>query len=161
MSYEDRWINKLELVKQYIDKNNAKPSKYSKDKNTQQLGYWIYYQQPNNKKKYTISKPNIYEKWTEFINHPNYAKYFMSHEDTWINNFELVKQYIDKHNTKPSKYDKDKETQKLGYWIVDQQSNHNNKKYIMANSNIYNKWKNIINDPNYAKHFMSHENRLV
>lgn len=71
------WINYLELVKQYIDKNKARPPKSSKNEEIKKLGRWIDRQQQiYNKKTQIMLKPDIYDKWTEFINDSNYAKYF-------------------------------------------------------------------------------------
>jgi hypothetical protein len=69
---ETEWINKLELVKKYIDENNKKPSKNDENK---ELSYWISHQVANYKKKTQImSNEKIYNKWKEFIN--NYKKIF-------------------------------------------------------------------------------------
>ena len=44
---ETEWINKLELVKKYIDKNNKRPSSTDKDNDIKTLGNWIYNQKEN------------------------------------------------------------------------------------------------------------------
>jgi hypothetical protein len=118
------------------------------------LGSWLLNQQENYKKKLQIMKnEEIYNKWTEFINDSIYKVYFISNKDNWIDILNKVKLYIDTTNKRPSSGDKIKEIKKLGQWICDQKKNYNNKKYIMKNEEIYNKWTEFINDDNYKKYF--------
>ena len=71
------WINKLNEVKKYIDKNNKKPTRTDKNDEIKILGNWISTQIKNYKdKKQIIKNENIYYLWTEFINDSKYKKYF-------------------------------------------------------------------------------------
>jgi hypothetical protein len=71
-SNEESWIKQLDEIKLYIDTNNKRPSQTDK-----QLYSWIYTQQNKYKKKIEIMKnEEIYNLWTEFINNPQYKKYF-------------------------------------------------------------------------------------
>ncbi len=77
LSNEDEWKQNLNNVKQYINKNNKKPSTHDKNKDIKYLGSWIRTQQQNYKTKLQImATPEIYNSWTELINHDTYKKYF-------------------------------------------------------------------------------------
>ena len=77
-SNEEEWLINLDSVKKYIDENNEKPSQNNKSINIRKLGYWISDQIHNHKfKKCIMKNPEIYDKWTEFINCEKYKKYFM------------------------------------------------------------------------------------
>ena len=78
---KELWMNKLEEVNEYIDKNNKRPSQLDKDEDIKQIGQWISKQKTNydidiNKCKYSMKDEDIYNKWTNFINDNKYNKYF-------------------------------------------------------------------------------------
>jgi hypothetical protein len=49
----------------------------------------------------------IRQKWKDFTN--KYKQYFLSNDELWDDNLNLIKNYIIKYNKKPSETDKDKE----------------------------------------------------
>ena len=118
------------------------------------LGSWIVSNQLKYKiKKEIMKNEDIYNKWTEFINSNKYKIYFEDYLITWINNLEKVKTYIDKNNMRPTSCNENIDIKSLGSWILLQISTHKNKKAIMKNEEIYNKWTNFINDDKYKKYF--------
>jgi hypothetical protein len=119
------------------------------------LGKWIIRQKINYKlKKQIMKNPEIYNKWTEIIISEKYKKYFLSYEDEWLNNLDIIKKYIDTNNKRPSLSDKNKEINILSKWIDHQKTNYKSKGKIMKNHlEIYNKWTEFINDPKYKKYF--------
>jgi len=148
------WINKLELVKKYIDENNKKPSTTYKNNEIKILGSWISNQQQNYKsKKNIMENENIYNLWTEFINNDKYKKFFEDNNIIWINKLNEVIKYINENNKRPSKHDKNNEIKILGSWISTQQTNYKDKKDIMKYENIYNLWTEFINNNKYKKIF--------
>jgi hypothetical protein len=150
LSNEESWYNNLNKVKEYIDKNKKKPSKYDKDKEIKQLGSWIGNQQKNYKKKNDIMKEDkIYTEWTNFTN--EYQISLLSNEELWYNNLNKVKEYIDNNKKRPSKHDKDKEIKQLGCWISNQQNNLKKKEHRMKNEEIYTEFTNFMNE--YEKYF--------
>ena len=156
MSNEEEWNNKFNEVKQYIDENNKTPSTHDKNKDTKILGSFISTQQQNYKSKEQIMKnPDVYFKWTEFITSEKYKKYFMSNEEEWQSNLNLVKKYIDENNKRPSEVDKNKDTKKLANWISNQQQKYKLKEQIMKNPDIYSKWIEFINSEKYKNYFVS------
>jgi hypothetical protein len=54
---------------------------------------------------------------------------------------------------RPLKYDDNIKIKFLGLWIYTQENNYKNKKYIMLNQKIYNKWTEFINNPKYKNYF--------
>lgn len=78
MNYEKKWDEALENVKDFIDINNAKPTRTStKPKETIRLGEWIEKQiKKYNNKEYIAKNPEFYNKWTEIITSDKYKKYF-------------------------------------------------------------------------------------
>jgi ubiquinone/menaquinone biosynthesis C-methylase UbiE len=96
-----------------------------------------------------------YDKWTEFLT--EYAQYFVSNEDVWIQNFEPTKEYTTKHNKLPSIRDKDPVIKKLGQWVSTQQNNYKNKQQSMAIKSQYDKWTEFLTE--YAQYFMTDEDK--
>ena len=155
-SNEENWFKNLEQVKQFIDKNNKKPSTVSKNEDEKILRNWVSTQLKNYKKKKEIMKdPEIYDAWTEFINHTTYKEYFISNEEIWLQNLEQVKQFIDKHKKRPNK--RSKAEKKLGCWLSSQLQNYKQKNDIMKEPEIYDAWTAFINNPIYKEYFISNE----
>ena len=100
-----------------------------------------------------MKNEEIYNKWTEFINDKKYKEYLSSSEEIWLINFEEVKKYIDKNDKRPSGRDKNNSIKELSNWIGNQQKNYKTKKNVMKNEEIYNKWKEFINDEKYKVYF--------
>jgi len=154
-SNEDRWNENLQKVVVYINENKKRPSTNDrKNKDIKQLGEWITHQMKNYKnKKEIMSNDEIYNKWTEIINNPQYKKYFQSNEDTWNENLQKVVEYINEHKKKPSSENKNQKIKQFGNWVLNQTQNYKNKNHIMLNEEIYNKWTEFINDQQYEKYF--------
>jgi superfamily II DNA or RNA helicase len=70
LSNEEIWKNNLEKVKEYIDKNNKRPSQSNKDNDIKYLGSWL----SDQKKKNRMKDENIRKLWEEFINDDRYKK---------------------------------------------------------------------------------------
>jgi superfamily II DNA or RNA helicase len=148
------WKEKLIMIKQYIDVNGNRPSYIDKDIGIRQLTHWIDTQKQNYKKKeYNMKYKKIYNEWTQFIN--EYQEYFLSNEEIWYNNFNKVKEYIDKNKKKPYDSDKNKEIKQLGRWIGTQQQKYKNKENIMSNEEIFNEWTQFMNE--YQEYFLSNK----
>ena len=157
-SNEEKWNNIFIEVKEYIEKNNKRPSEEDKNKDINKLGRWIGAQQKNYKNKQFIMKnEEVYKEWTKFTNEDNYKEYFQSNEEIWNETFNMVKLYIDSNNKRPSKDDKNLNIKKIGSWICNQQKNYKKKERIMKNNEIYNKWTDFLNDDKYKQYFQSNE----
>jgi hypothetical protein len=157
---ETVWINKLELVKKYINENNKRPSTKDKYNEYYTLSNWLSIQSNNYKKKNDIMKnENIYNRWTEFINDEKYKIYFEDNDKKWLDTLEQVKQYIDENNKRPSARDKNNEDYTISSWLRTQIANYGNKKQILSNEDIYNKWTQFINNKKYKKYFFDNETK--
>jgi hypothetical protein len=61
-----------------------------------------------------MADETIRKKWEEFINDDKYKEYFLSNEDTWNNNLQQVKEFIDKKKYRPKEKSKNKDEKYLG-----------------------------------------------
>jgi len=104
-----------------------------------------------------MKSPEIYKKWTNFINDTKYKKYFLSNEDIWNANLEKVKRYIDGNKKRPCNRDKNNDTKQLGIWFSHQMTYYEKKEYIIKFQEIRNKWTDFINNTKYKKYFLSNE----
>ena len=156
LTYDNRWLNKLNQIKSYIDINNKKPSQIDEDIKISSLGSWLSTQLQNySKKKCIMKNSNIRNKWDEFIE--KYKIYLLTNEDIWFNNLSQVITYIDINNKRPSSEDKNDQNKALGQWILHQISKYKNKEQNMSNEIIYNRWTEFINDNKYKKYFQSNK----
>jgi hypothetical protein len=75
---EEQWIIKLNTLKNYLDTENKKPSKESKNKIEKTLGNWLSGQKTNYKEKIGTVYNNLEIKkiWESFLNDEKYKKYF-------------------------------------------------------------------------------------
>lgn len=144
-SNKDTWIERLEKVKEYINKNHRRPLDADKNPAVKILGYWISRQQIFYKnRKYIMKNKEIYDTWSEFIK--EYRDYFQSNEEIWIETLEKVKGYINENHRKPSHIDKNTTIKSFGNWLSKQQYNYQKKIKIMKNKEIRNKWKEFLNE---------------
>jgi len=153
----ENWNEMLEKVKKYIDENNKRPTSTYQNKEITSLSIWICNQSFRYKNNKEIMKNiEIYNKWTEFINNDKYKTYFKVKEANtiiWINKLEEVKNYINKNKKKPSVVDKNKEIQKLAYWVTHNYRYYRQRVFIMKNKIIYNIWIEFINDSKYSRYY--------
>jgi superfamily II DNA or RNA helicase len=152
------WMNKLENVQNYIDKNNKLPPSTDKDRKIKIMGRWMSLQKKNYKNKTQIMENDrIYDLWTTFTNCDKYKKYFLSDDIKWKNRLKNVKEYVDKNNRLPSDESKNKEIKTMGRWIASQKGKYKNDLGIMQNKKICKLWEEFVNDEKYKKYFMSYE----
>ena len=138
ISNDDKWFNTLEEVKQYIDKNNIKPSQTHKKIEIKTLGKWLSQQQTNYNKKTKCMKNDIIVKaYEQFL--LDYREYFTSNDDKWYAKFQETKKYIESNKCKPAK-----DVIDIHNWFNTQTQNYKHKKNIMStNEKIYNDWTNF------------------
>ena len=154
--------NNLNELKLYIDTHNERPSQSSKNKTIKNIASWIGTCQTNyTKKLQNMKDETIYKLWTEFINDEKYKKYFLSQYDTFINNLNELKLYIDTHNQRPSQHNKDKTIKSMGKWIGTCQNNYTKKDRNMKDETIRKLWEDFINNEKYKKYFLSQYDSFV
>ena len=81
MSNNEIWLNMLNKIKKYIDKNDKRPSRHDKNNEIKQMGCWIQRQIKNydldiKKCKYGMKNEQIKLEWENFINDNKYKIYF-------------------------------------------------------------------------------------
>jgi recombinational DNA repair protein RecT len=158
MSNDEVWYDNLETVKKFIDTENKKPNRDSKNQDEKLLGSWIGHQLKNYNKKTQIMKDEkIYECWGKFVNDEKYKKYFISNDDAWYDNLEKVKKFIETDNKRPSTHSKNQDEKYLGVWISNQLTNYNKKTQIMSDTKIYECWRKFVSDEKYKKYMMSND----
>lgn len=140
---DDKWDNNLKLVKEYIIKNNERPS------NETELGSWlskyIYYYNKGIKK---MNKEPRKTLWEEFINDPTFKNVLRTQEQEWCDNLLDVKNYLLTNKKRPSEDSNDTHTKKLGCWLSDQKyhykKNTGNLKDIPKNKHFRDLWDDYI-----------------
>ena len=152
LSNEDKWINNLIQVKEYIIEFNKRPSSTDRNKEVKKIGEWILTQKINYPDKCIMKNDNVKKLWEEFVK--EYSEYFLSNEEIWINNLTQVKEYIIEYNKRPSSFDKNNNIKFLGNWLITQKSNYPDK-YSMKNEDIKKQWEEFIKE--YEEYFISKE----
>jgi hypothetical protein len=130
--------------KEDILENKKLPSTTDQNKNIKRMGQWLFSQKQNYKNNQSYMKDEkINKKWKEFVE--KYKEYFLNNIETWNQNLEILHEYIIKHNKLPVYENTNEETKKIGEWLRHQRQNYKQKKNIMKNPDILNKWENLMN----------------
>jgi hypothetical protein len=135
-----------------MNENKKRPSK---NKDEKILGWWIGTQIKNHKNdKDSMKNPEIKTSWEEFVSDPIYSSYMMNAEQTWYDNLEKVKVFINENKKRPGEKSKNTDEKLLGSWISHQLKNHKNDTYIMkTNLEIKTSWEEFVSDPIYSIYF--------
>jgi superfamily II DNA or RNA helicase len=156
ISDNEKWLNILNKLKLFIDKNERLPIESKNNIIESKLKIWINQQQKNYKNKINNMKNDeIYNKWSDFIS--KYKKHFISNEEIWEYKLIELKNYIDKNKKCPTNRDKNEIYIKLSKWLSRQKENYKNKIQIMSNNNIRLKWEEFINNDKYSIYFISND----
>ena len=147
---QEKWFNMLEKLIQFIDTNNRRPSRGSKDEVEIQLAYWIRDNQTNckdNIRKKCMKDDEIYNRWITFNN--EYSELFFTKKEIWFNTLQKLIQFINTNNKKrPLRSSKDELEKRLAQWINHNQHNckDNIRKKCMKDDDIYNRWVVFIDE---------------
>lgn len=126
------WNNKLDKVKDFINKYNKKPNSNSKNENEKVLGKWMGQQHILYDKNIQIMKiDNIRQKWEDLLE--EYKEYIITLEEKWKNNLNLVKKFIKMHEKRPTEDSNENDEKILGKWLNDQYSRYKNNKITEIN----------------------------
>ena len=145
LTIEDKWLNDLEKLKNFININGITPSYNSKKNKEMKCAIWLSVQKINyNNKEEIMKNNNIRKKWKDFIDeYKNYSLTIV--EDKWLNNLEKLKNFININGIIPSYSYKNCQEKILALWLLDQLTNYN-KQQIMKNDNIRKIWKDFIEE---------------
>ena len=157
----NKWINKIESLKNYINTYNKLPSTIDKNAVFRSLAVWQNVQIKNyNKKQKNMKNDIILNKWKEFI--LEYNKYYNLINDIitinktkrmksdkriiaiWFKKFNKLKLYIDVNKNIPFVFDTNKENIKIANWLQRQINYYNKNIKTMIIPIILDKWKEFI-----------------
>ncbi len=153
---EEKWNERLQELKLFIDKNKKKPTQSSKNTYEKKIGNWIESQNTTYKNKSKGMKLsercNI---WSQFLE--EYKQYFETDKEKWIKTLQELKQFINKNKKTPrqSGDDRTETEQILGRWLSHQANNYKTKTHCMKDIEIYNHWTNFIEE--YKQYFISQD----
>ena len=153
---ENKWLQRYDELKQYIDKNNSLPTKLTNKK----LNKWLDHQKENFIKTQDLMKnQNIKFLWNNLINDEKYKLLFepINNVEIWKQKFELLKKYIDDNDKRPNSNDKDKNIKILGKWCCRQVENAEKRFQILSNEEVFTIWTEFVSNDKYKKFFMNHE----
>jgi superfamily II DNA or RNA helicase len=100
----EQWKITFEEVKKFIISHNKTPLKRSKNRIEKSLGQWFQTQKHIYKNKLRIMNNNkeIRNIWTDFMNHDDYKKYFISNVDQWKIVFQQLIVFINSNHKIPT-----------------------------------------------------------
>jgi superfamily II DNA or RNA helicase len=137
LNHTEKWINKLNDVKNFININKTSPSRYSKNEYEKDLGSWIASQKENcNKNKKMFSHENIIKIWNNFL--LEFKKYLLNNDEKWYDKFDNLEKYIEENGKLP--VHKQSEKDSLGLWVITQNKNYKKMSQIMEKKEIYELW---------------------
>ncbi len=145
------WKYKLDHVIIFIDTNSNLPVHGCKFVDGTQMDKWVEQQRRNYKENSNKNKldDELFKIFGDFMKNNKYKKYFMSNEEVWIENLELLVSHINKNNKLPTESSIDPTTKKLASWHYNQIYSYSKKIKLMNNDNIYNKWTIFTNSTEY------------
>ena len=138
-SLDEVWNKKFDNLKQFMDKNEKRPSDNSKNREEKLLGLWTSTQNGNYKIKKNSMKDKIkYKLWTEFLE--KYKKYFKNLNEVWNKKIDNLKKFMDKNKKRPSYNSKNEEERHMGQWLSQQIHNYKNNKNKKMVEERYDLW---------------------
>jgi superfamily II DNA or RNA helicase len=162
----ENWKNKHTEMCDFINSYDKRPSSTSKDIFEKFLGLWILRQIKNYDmkgskfSKYIMKNLRIFQIWKETIEDEKYSKYLVLNPiQDWKNKHKEMCDFISKENKLPLQKSKEQIEKKLARWICNQKYNYNSKgtefsKCIMKNAQIFQIWKETIEDEKYSKYLV-------
>ncbi len=151
---DEVWFKQFEELKTFIDTNNKRPAKESKNKEENQLGHWVSNQQHCYKRKTSGMKDQArYNLWTKFLE--ECKKYFITNDEVWFKQFEELKIFITENEKNPSDSSKDPKEKQLGQWISSQQNYYKKKIEGMKDQVRYNLWTQFLEE--YKEYFITND----
>jgi superfamily II DNA or RNA helicase len=143
ISDDEKWIQKFESLKTFIDKNKRTPSQ--KKNEEKKLSKWLSHQQTNYKdKKNSMKDEALYNLYTQFLE--DYKEYFISTHEKWFYHFDKLKMFIMNNKKKPSAKSKNVDIQFIGSWLDVQKKDYKQKVNGMQDEVRYNLWTQFLEE---------------
>ena len=128
------WTDRFNNLIEFINNNKRIPSANSNNDYEHMIGIFYARQKYNYSIKVKMmAYKKYYDIWTEFIE--NHQEYFISHDEHWINNLNMVKTFIINNNKLPSRYSKDENEKYYGDWVATQKTNYKNNIKMLSAEN--------------------------
>jgi superfamily II DNA or RNA helicase len=118
----DRWFERFEELKKFIDENKRRPTECSRNKNEKTIGRWLSHQKQNYKK--GMMNGERCDLWEKFIK--DYSEYLQNWDDKWFCDFNKLKNFIDINKRKPIECSEIFEEKQIGIWYRTQQQQYKN-----------------------------------
>lgn len=122
---DEKWSNDFEFLKEFIIKNNKRPSNTSLNAEEKFIAKWLGSQITNYKQKknsmITIERQEI---WKQFMD--KYG-YLLSNDEKWNKEFQKAKEFIDKNKKRPNKNSTDESEKSIGIWLTSNITQFNSK----------------------------------
>jgi superfamily II DNA or RNA helicase len=143
-SEQERWNEKLDIIKEYIKTFNKLPPITNNDENVKKLGKWISYQKENySKNKSNMNDNLIREKWEQFVNE-NY-ELFKSNEEVWKIRYDALIQFVEHYDKSPLQTANEPTEKTLGIWVANQKKNYKTNTGLMKECSLIRKeWNKLI-----------------
>jgi superfamily II DNA or RNA helicase len=149
----DRWFERFEELKKFIDENERTPKDKTKNHNEKKLSKWLSHQHQNYKK--GMKHNERCDLWKQFIT--EYSEYFKSNEEVWNETLEKLKDFVNTNKMLPNTNSKKNCERRLGNWIQTQQKKYINKTFCMTQSETHMKWSQFLED--YKDYFKTDEEK--
>jgi hypothetical protein len=105
---EEIWLDNLHNVKEFIKQNNILPLYSHQDEDIKYLGCWVRNQAKNYERNQYIMKNETNRiLWEEFVK-DNKILFKKTNEEIWVDNLEIVKDYINKNDKLPTSNNENK-----------------------------------------------------
>lgn len=139
----DRWFERFEELKKFIDDNERRPNKESINPDEKQSGHFM----TNTIRNYKYNKDGMKKEdrrclWEQFCK--DYNKYMLSDDEIWFAKLSELIAYFDNNNKRPSEH-----STKIGKWLRHQIENYNSN--TMPENRIE-KWEQFWNA--HSKYFI-------
>jgi hypothetical protein len=136
MSRKELWLNKYNILKQYIEINNKLPT----ESDEKILNTWVRSQKENYPTKEQImSDIEIRKLWEKLISEN--VTLFMKIDEIWKNNLDKCNKYIQANHKVPSTRDKNSEIKYIGSWLSKQKGDYINERFTFKDINIRKLWE--------------------
>jgi hypothetical protein len=153
------WLDKLQLLKNWIDINKTRPCESSKNPNERNLGKWLIRNNHNyDYKTRGMKYMHRRVKWDEFMK--EYKKY-IGINTVWNKYFEEAVIWFKENKRMPLRKSKG-DVQKLYFWIVTQQKKLRNNLFLEREQNEKKIWSEFVkNNKNYFRSEAIYDNEQL
>lgn len=141
----DNWHKNFELLRNFVEKNKRRPNNKNNDKIEKSLAYWLNSQNENFKNNKMPSE-DIKNEWIEFKKIKKNFNYVKTRDETWLDNLEQIKLYIDTNK----KFISGNTCSILVQWFREQTRYYNENTMTEERKMI---WKEFIENNKYCQYF--------